>query len=72
MVVQCIGIALLMLRTVVQCTGIALFMITIVVQCIRIALLIISIVVNAFYSFAYDKNRCAIINNCIALGLHYL
>ena len=70
MVVQCIGIALLMLSTVVQCTGIALFMITIVVQCIRIALLIISIVVNGFYSFAYDKNRCAMHWNCIAYDKH--
>ena len=63
-------IALLVISMVVQCIGIALLMLSTVVQCIRIALLIISIVINAFYSFAYDKNRCAMHWDCIAYDKH--
>ena len=45
-VVQCIGIALLMIRNVALYMRIALLMISIVLQCIGIALLMMSIVVQ--------------------------
>ena len=49
-VVQCIEIAMLMISKVVQCIGIALLMISLVVQCIRDCI-------------AYDKHRCAMLEN---------
>ena len=65
-VVQCIGIALLMMSTVVQCIGIALLMISIVVQCLMIALLMMSIVVQLI---AYDEHSCAMLWDCIKISI---